>query len=103
MNVNSARSPLLEVLDCPDPSVKTPRRAVTTTPLQALGLMNDPFVWRQARGLARRVAAGAGPEPAAQVDRAYRLTLGRAPTAEESSRAARLARDYGRSTSAGRC
>ena len=52
ININSAKDPLLETLDCPDPSVKAPRRAVTTTPLQALGLMNDPFVIRQARALA---------------------------------------------------
>ena len=30
MNVDSAKAPLLESLDCPAPSVKTPRRAVTT-------------------------------------------------------------------------
>ncbi|MCE9530124.1 MAG: DUF1549 domain-containing protein [Planctomycetes bacterium] len=48
MAVNSARDPLLDVLDCPDPSVKTPRRATTTTPLQALTLMNNSFIQRQA-------------------------------------------------------
>src|SRR5262249_30438217 len=56
MNVNSAKDPLLETLDCPDPSVKAPRRATTTTPLQALGLMNGAFVRRQAKGFAERVA-----------------------------------------------
>ena len=49
INVNSAKSPLLEAFDCPDPSTKTPRRAVTTTPLQALALMNNSFVLRQAK------------------------------------------------------
>src|SRR5262249_5841533 len=83
ININSAKDPLLETLDCPDPSVKTPRRAVTTTPLQALGLMNDPFVLRQARALAERVHAEVGAEPTAQVDRMYRLTLGRRPIGHE--------------------
>jgi hypothetical protein len=32
MNVNSGKDPLLDAFDCPDPSVKTPRRSVTTTP-----------------------------------------------------------------------
>src|SRR5262249_57829870 len=61
MSVTSARDPLLEVLDCPDPSVKTPKRAVTTTPMQALELMNGSFVQRQARALAGRAARSAGP------------------------------------------
>jgi hypothetical protein len=95
INVNSAKSPLLEALDCPDPSVKTPRRAVTTTPLQALGLMNDSFVGRQARGFARCLEREAGANPYAQVDRAYCIALGRPPSADEASRAVALAREHG--------
>ena len=95
ININSAKDPLLETLDCPDPSVKAPRRAVTTTPLQALGLMNDPFVLRMARALADRVRAEAGPETASQVDRIYRLSLGRAPADAEGRRAAELVCETG--------
>jgi mono/diheme cytochrome c family protein len=98
MNVNSARSPLLEGLDCPDPSQKTPRRAVTTTPLQALGLMNDSFVLRQARGFAERVRREAGEDAAGQVARAYRLALARPPTDEEAKRATAVAREHGLET-----
>jgi hypothetical protein len=87
ISVNSAKNPLLDALDCPDPSVKAPRRAVTTTPLQALGLMNNSFVLRQARCFAERVAREAGDDPAARVARAYRLAFGRAPTAAEERRA----------------
>jgi hypothetical protein len=70
MNVNSGKDPLLDAFDCPDPSVKTPRRGVTTTPLQALGLMNGSFVQRQAvwswRSAPRRDAGGrCGPPPSA--------------------------------------
>ncbi|HKB35188.1 MAG TPA: DUF1549 domain-containing protein, partial [Gemmataceae bacterium] len=60
MNVNSAKSPLLDAFDCPDPSVKTPRRSTTTTPLQALALMNNSFVQRQAKHFAARVQREAG-------------------------------------------
>jgi hypothetical protein len=95
MNVNSARNPLLDALDCPDPSVKAPRRALTTTPLQALELMNNPFVLRQARHFAGRVAREAGAGPAAQVALAYRLAFGRAPTAAEQERAAAHVRGHG--------
>ncbi len=87
INVNSAKSPLLESLDCPDPSTKTPRRTVTTTPLQALELMNNTFVLRQANRFADRVRAEAGAAPAAQIVRAYRLAFGRTPTATETTRA----------------
>jgi hypothetical protein len=95
MNVNSAKSPLLDALDCPDPSVKAPRRSVTTTPLQALGLMNNAFVQRQARSFAGRVEQEAGGDPAAQVRHAYRLALGRTPSAAETGRAVALVKEHG--------
>jgi hypothetical protein len=48
MNINSGKDPMLDSFDCPDPGAKTPRRGVTTTPLQALNMMNSSFVQRQA-------------------------------------------------------
>jgi hypothetical protein len=87
--VNSAKNPLLETLDCPDPSTKTPRRALTTTPLQALELMNNSFVLRQARELAARVARESN-DYADRVRLAYALCFGRPPSAQES----RLAADF---------
>jgi hypothetical protein len=95
MNVTSARDPVLEVLDCPDPSVKTPRRSATTTPLQALTMMNNPFTDRMARSFADRVRPEAGDEVAAQVVLAYRLAFGREPTAAERDRAVRVASGAG--------
>ena len=95
INVNSAKSPLLDALDCPDPSVKAPRRNVTTTPLQALGLMNNSFVWRQARKLAERVQREAGDAPGARISRACQLTLGRKPTAAELGLLQPLAERHG--------
>jgi hypothetical protein len=83
MVVQSARSPLLETLDCPDPSTKTPRRTVTTTPTQALALMNDTFILRQSRALAMRVQKEVGNVPDAQITRAYALAFARPPTATE--------------------
>jgi hypothetical protein len=95
INVNSARDPLLETLDCPDPSTKTPRRSITTTPLQALALMNNSFVLRQAREFAARVRNEGGEDPASQLRLAYRLALGRFPSAAEAGRAGDLARAHG--------
>ncbi len=95
MNINSGKEPLLDAFDCPDPSVKTPRRGVTTTPLQALGLMNGTFVQRQADRLAERVRREAGEDPGAAVDRVYALALGREATAAERDRAEAVVRDRG--------
>jgi hypothetical protein len=53
--VRSGRSPFLDVFDCPDPSTKTPSRAVTTTPLQSLALLNNSFVLRMSDRLAQRL------------------------------------------------
>ncbi len=95
MSVNSARNPVLDALDCPDSSVKSPRRAVTTTPLQALELMNNAFVLRQARSFAERVVREGGENPAVRVALAYRLALGREPTGAEQERAVRHVRENG--------
>ena len=88
MTVHSARNPLLEALDCPDPSSKTPKRNVSTTPTQALEMMNDVFVLRQARILAERVRKGAGTDAKKQCMAAVALTLCRKPSQNELSKAA---------------
>ena len=95
MNVNSAPNPLLENLDCPDPSTKTPRRSVTTTPLQALSLMNNSFVLRQAGRFAERLRREGGDEESRRVTLAYRLAFGRPPKPGEIERATALAREHG--------
>ncbi len=56
------RNPLLDTFDCPDPSVTSPQRGVTTTPLQALVLLNNSFLLRMSDHFAARVSAEAGPE-----------------------------------------
>lgn len=86
MGVHSARSPLLESLDCPDPSSKTPKRSVSTTPTQALEMMNDGFVIRQSRVLATRISAQVKGDLKRQVTMAIELTLGRPATPIELTR-----------------
>jgi hypothetical protein len=56
-------------------------------PTQALFLMNSRFVIEQARAAAARLIAGTASTPQERVTRAYRETLGRAPTAAEVERA----------------
>ena len=93
--VQSAKDPLMDSFDCPDPSTKTPARGVTTTPLQALSLMNNSFVQRQARLFAERLRAEAGERTDAQVKLAYRLALGRGARRDELKESSALARAHG--------
>jgi hypothetical protein len=95
MQVNSGKEPLLDAFDCPDPSVKMPRRGITTTPTQALVLMNNSFVQRQVACLADRASNGGRDDLPRAVRAAYRLALGRDPTAKEAARAVDAAEQRG--------
>jgi hypothetical protein len=83
--VRSGTSPFLDVFDCPDPSTTTPKRAVTTTPLQALSLLNDSFMLRMSQRLAERIEREVGPDATGAVRRAHELCFGRAAHADEAS------------------
>ena len=83
--VRSGRNRLLDAFDCPDPSTKSPRRAVTTTPLQALALMNNSFVLRMADHFAGRLRDEAGEDVEQQIGRAFQLVYGRAAGRRELS------------------
>ena len=95
MNINSGKEPLLDAFDCPSPSVKTPTRGETITPLQALSLMNNSFVQRQADRLAERALAAAGGDLPVAIDRAYQRVLGRRPTDAQRQQALTAARERG--------
>jgi hypothetical protein len=81
--------------DCPDSSQSMARRNVSTTALQALNLLNGPFMVQQAALFAERIEREAGSAPADQVRRAFRLALGREPDAEESVAATSLVESQG--------
>jgi hypothetical protein len=93
--VRSHTSPLLDVFDCPDPSVQTPKRSQTTTPTQSLSLLNNLLVARQSELLAERVTREVGADPAAQVERAAWLVWGRAPGVEEQTRLVDFTQRFG--------
>ncbi|MBZ2176300.1 MAG: PSD1 and planctomycete cytochrome C domain-containing protein [Acidobacteria bacterium] len=71
--------PLFEIFDLPDQNIACGARNVSTVPTQALYLMNDPFLLRQATLFAGRIRE-AGGDP---VDHAFQLALARAPRPEE--------------------
>jgi mono/diheme cytochrome c family protein len=80
--VRSVPNPFLETLDCADPNINVPVRNTTVTALQALALLNNPFMVQQAEFFAERVRQ-METEPAKQVDAAYLLAYGRTPDADE--------------------
>jgi hypothetical protein len=75
--------PMFEVFDLPDQNITCGRRNLSTVPTQALTLLNDDFVLRQAQLFADRVKEAAPSDPAAQVRTAYEIALGRLPSDEE--------------------
>src|SRR5207249_7903726 len=66
--------------DCPDAGQIAPRRTSSTTPLQALNLLNSRFMIEQAEIFSRRLRKDAGAELSGQVRRTFWLTFSREPT-----------------------
>jgi len=77
----SARASVVDVLtdfDFPDIAFAAPKRSNTTSPLQALTLLNHRFVLDMAQAYAARIAASGRP-----IEEAYRLAYQREPTPAE--------------------
>ncbi len=79
------RYPFFEAFDRPDTNASCPKRPVTTIAPQALSLLNSPLSSEAAHALAARAEREAGRDIDAKVERAYLLTLGRRPDAEEKT------------------
>jgi hypothetical protein len=81
--------------DCPDAAQIQPTRTSSTTPLQALNLLNGAFLLEQAGRFAARVSAEAGEDPEARVRLAILLAFQRPATPEEVEAGRRLVADHG--------
>jgi hypothetical protein len=75
--------PDLSILGLPESSVSCGKRAIATTSVQALLLLNGKFAAQQGERMAARVRQEAGDDPTAQIGLAFALTLCRPPRAEE--------------------
>jgi hypothetical protein len=75
--------PALVVFDAPDGTAGVGERPSTTIAPQALHLMNNPQVRAAAKGCAKRAIGSGSASDADTVSRAYRLALGRGPSADE--------------------
>ena len=92
--VRQERDAVFGVFDCPDGSQVTPTRSRSTTPLQALNLLNSRFVMQQSGFLADRLD-GECDSTEAKIQRAYALCFGRDPEPQETTAAAQFIDDYG--------
>ncbi|MCH5374598.1 MAG: DUF1553 domain-containing protein, partial [Planctomycetes bacterium] len=92
--VRQEQDAVFGAFDCPDGNQVMPRRSRSTTPLQALNLLNSGFMLQQADLLAARLR-DASENPDAQIDLAFRLLLGRPPESEEASAAGQFAASHG--------
>ncbi|MFN0018239.1 MAG: DUF1553 domain-containing protein [Pirellulaceae bacterium] len=95
MWARGGKNPLLDTFDCPDPSTATPKRGATTTPLQALSLLNNSFTLRMADDLAVRVQRDAGEDKSKQIARAIELAYGRPAAADEITASLSLVEKHG--------
>ncbi|MBS1808387.1 MAG: PSD1 domain-containing protein [Acidobacteria bacterium] len=86
----SIRYPLFETFDQPNLINSCERRNRSTIAPQALLLMNNNFVLFEAQKFAERLRKEAGADVAKQIERAYQLALGRAPSAFERTKTAKF-------------
>jgi mono/diheme cytochrome c family protein/uncharacterized coiled-coil protein SlyX len=87
------KDPFLALFDGADPSASTAQRTLTTTPSQALFMMNDPFMHEQSLPFAARLVSITG-DDAMRVDHAFELAYGRLPTSEETQGAIGFLAEY---------
>jgi mono/diheme cytochrome c family protein len=90
-NARASRVDLMTDFDSPDCAMAAPRRATTTTPLQALTLMNHQFTMDMASHMAERVRNDADN----QIGRAFELAFSRPPSEDERISATNLAEVHG--------
>jgi hypothetical protein len=80
--VRSQTQPMMTTFDCADPAQQVAKRGETLTPLQALALMNNPFMVRMYENMATDLER-ASKDPKTQINLIYRRALSRDATAPE--------------------
>ncbi|MFM8891020.1 MAG: DUF1553 domain-containing protein [Planctomycetia bacterium] len=81
--------------DCPDAGQVQPKRTSSTTPLQALNMLNGAFLLDQSARFAKRVEQEAGSDTALQAARAIEIAFGRKATASEIAAGRELVAAHG--------
>ncbi|WP_145388948.1 PSD1 and planctomycete cytochrome C domain-containing protein [Stieleria neptunia] len=96
--VRRERDAVFGAFDCPDAGQSTARRIESTTPIQALNLLNSRFTIDQAAAFAARLQTEAGEDLRQQIQLAYQIGFNREPDRGEMAEALPVVREYGLQT-----
>ena len=95
-NARATQIDLMSEFDSPDCAFSIARRTSTTTPLQALTLLNHSFTMEMSKFFAERLENEAGASNVGrQIDEAFLLSFGRLPKTSERRAAATLIAAHG--------
>ncbi|NOY40492.1 MAG: DUF1553 domain-containing protein [Planctomycetes bacterium] len=94
-NARAARVDLMSEYDTPDCAFSTPRRASTTTPLQALTLMNHSFTIDMANALTARIEQESSEDQSKAIQQAFLLVFSRPCDDQELSAAQQFVSEHG--------
>lgn len=95
------RESVFGAFDCPDAGQSMAKRRQSTTPIQALNLMNSPFTLAESKAFSKRIETFVAQhsdtvDPVrSQIEYAYRLAFSRAPTQPEMVDAETFVREHG--------
>lgn len=96
--VRRERDAVFGAFDCPDAGQSTARRVESTTPIQALNLLNSRFTIEQAGAFEARVQADIGDDIVEQIRHTYWIALNRMPSPDEVADAESIVRKHGLAT-----
>lgn len=94
----NARASVIDLMtdfDQADCTLSTPRRSQTTTPLQALTMMNHSFTMDMAENLAERVDSGSGASFESQMEDLFQIAYQRTPSRDEIQQTQEFVSEYG--------
>jgi hypothetical protein len=92
--VRSQQQPFMTTLDCADPSMLVDKRNESLSALQALALLNNPFMVTMSKHFAARLERRGG-DLSDQVETGFRLALSRPPTEPERKTLVAYAEEHG--------
>jgi len=94
-NARASVVDLMTEFDQADCTLPTPKRSQTTTPLQALTLMNHQFTLDMSESLAEKAQSSGGDDLGSQIDVIYRSVYQRSPERSERKKSIALAKKHG--------
>ena len=92
MQQRIVKNDYLDLFDGPDGNIQMSERKVTTTTLQALFMMNSPFIYERSKKIAGLLISEQN-EPKDRAIAAYRMVFGRVPTEQEVAQSTLFSQD----------